>query len=112
MYDEKCLIQSLLDHPDRDRLTLMEGQAFICQRVTEMIKENSHLSMSCVQIDWFYGKIIERGEKMSNKDRWIFRSSDQIFLNDSALRAMVRSKIRFNNSRLGVHETMSIEKSL
>lgn len=74
IYDEKRLIQTLLDRPDRDELTLNEAQAIVCQLVTEMIKENSHLDMSCVQIDWFYGK-----ENTLKKKRMFFFFIFKIF---------------------------------
>ncbi|CAF4175532.1 unnamed protein product [Rotaria socialis] len=54
--EEKRIVNNLLEHPNHEQLTLREAQSFVCQLVTEIIKENSHYNMSCVQIEWFYDK--------------------------------------------------------
>jgi len=79
IYDEKRLIQTLLDRPDRDELTLNEAQAIVCQLVTEMIKENSHLDMSCVQIDWFYDLLIKYSSMIRPFSRWFQDKLDTSF---------------------------------
>jgi hypothetical protein len=55
--EEKRLVQDLLAHPKDSNLTLSEAQSFACQLAMDIIKENSHYEMSCVQIEWFYGNI-------------------------------------------------------
>ncbi|CAF5213733.1 unnamed protein product, partial [Rotaria magnacalcarata] len=52
--EEKRIVNNLLEHPNHEQLTLREVQSFVCQLATEIIKENSHYNMSCVQIEWFY----------------------------------------------------------
>lgn len=47
-----------MDHSNAENLTLNEAKSFVCKLVTEIIKENSHYEMSCVQIEWFYGKFL------------------------------------------------------
>ncbi|CAF0871664.1 unnamed protein product [Adineta ricciae] len=54
--EEKRLINDLLTHPKGENFKLNEAQAFACQLARNIIKENSHYDMSCVQIEWFYGK--------------------------------------------------------
>jgi hypothetical protein len=39
-----------------NELNLNEAQSIACQLVMNIIKENYHTDMTCVQIEWFYGK--------------------------------------------------------
>ncbi|CAF1107258.1 unnamed protein product [Adineta steineri] len=52
--EEKRLVTDLLNHSKNEELTLNEALSFTCQLVTNIVKENSHYDMSCVQIEWFY----------------------------------------------------------
>ena len=54
--EEKQITHSLINHSKTDQLTFHEAQSFACQLVFDIIKENFHFEMSCVQIEWFYGK--------------------------------------------------------
>jgi hypothetical protein len=51
--EEKQIVNNLLDH---EELTFHKAQSLACQLVMNIIKENFHYDMSCVQIEWFYGK--------------------------------------------------------
>ena len=56
VHDEKRIISCLLEHPNSENLTLDDARSAACQLVTEIIQENSHVEMSCVQTEWFYGQ--------------------------------------------------------
>lgn len=51
--DEKRIVEMLVE---RDDLSLNEAQSIACKKVMEIIRENSHVEMNCVQLDWFYGE--------------------------------------------------------
>ncbi|CAF1675674.1 unnamed protein product [Rotaria magnacalcarata] len=68
--EEKRIVNNLLEHPNHEQLTLREVQSFVCQLATEIIKENSHYNMSCVQIEWFYDFLLNHPEIVSKYSNW------------------------------------------
>jgi hypothetical protein len=52
--EEIQIVNTLLE---REELNLNEAQSIACQLAMNIIKENYHMDMSCVQIEWFYGKL-------------------------------------------------------
>ncbi len=54
--EEKQIVDGLLDHPQNEQLTFNEALSFACRLVIDKVKENFNYKMSCVQIEWFYGK--------------------------------------------------------
>jgi 5-formyltetrahydrofolate cyclo-ligase len=55
-HEEKRIIDDLLERSEKDQLTFGSAQSLACQLVTDIIKEKFDYEMSCVQIEWFYGR--------------------------------------------------------
>ncbi|UJR14905.1 hypothetical protein I4U23_001889 [Adineta vaga] len=80
--EEKRLINDLLTHTKAENLTLNEAQSFACQLARDIIKENSHYDMSCVQIEWFYDFLLNHPEIVSKYSHW-FNEDIQPIMDDS-----------------------------
>ncbi len=60
--EEIQIVNTLLEY---EQLNFNQAQSIACQLVMDIIKENYHTDMSCVQIEWFYGKF--NLKKISNR---------------------------------------------
>lgn len=54
--EEKQIETGLLEYPNSDQLTFKEALSYVCQLVMEKMKENFQYDMTCLQIEWFYGR--------------------------------------------------------
>jgi hypothetical protein len=75
--EEIQIVNTLLEH---EQLNLNQAQSIACQLVMDIIKENYHTDMSCVQIEWFYGKFNLKKKNFKSKINFcIDRFSSQSF---------------------------------
>jgi len=92
--EEKQIVNSLLDH---DQLTFNGAQSFACQLVVDIIKENFHYDMSCVQIEWFYDFLLSHPEIVSKYSHWFNEDikpviDDSIYFKQCQLKNMIQKK--------------------
>ncbi|CAF4369450.1 unnamed protein product, partial [Rotaria sp. Silwood2] len=76
--EEKRIVDNLLEHSKQEQLTLDEAQSFVCQLATEIIKENFHYDMSCVQIEWFYDFLLNHSEIILKYSHWLNKDIEAI----------------------------------
>ncbi|CAF1356785.1 unnamed protein product [Rotaria sordida] len=95
--EEKQIVTNLLDHPKQEQLTLDEALSFVCQLTTEIIKENFHYDMSCVQIEWFYDFLLNHSEIILKYSHWFNKDielvkDDPIYLKQCQLKNMIENQ--------------------
>ncbi|CAF1472394.1 unnamed protein product [Rotaria sp. Silwood1] len=76
--DEKKIVNNILDHSKQEELTLDEALSFVCQLVIEIIKENFHYDMSCIQIEWFYDFLLNHPDIILKYSHWFNKDIEVI----------------------------------
>jgi len=92
--EEKQIVNSLLDH---DQLTFNQAQSFACQLATDIIKENFHYDMTCVQIEWFYDFLLNYPEIINKYSYWFNEDikpvlDDSIYFKQCQLKNIIQKK--------------------
>jgi len=105
-YEEKRIVNGLIDHTKSERLTFDDAQSYACQLVMEIIKENFNYQMSCVQTEWFYDLLLKHPQVLFKYSHWFNTTNDLgpmpttddiIDLKQWQLKSMLHSQQEVNN---------------
>ncbi|CAF5058644.1 unnamed protein product, partial [Rotaria sp. Silwood1] len=92
--DEKKIVNNILDHSKQEELTLDEALSFVCQLVIEIIKENFHYDMSCIQIEWFYDFLLNHPDIILKYSHWFNKDIERKTLSPSTDKSSKRSSVK------------------
>ncbi|CAF5111767.1 unnamed protein product [Rotaria sp. Silwood1] len=95
--DEKKIVNNILDHSKQEELTLDEALSFVCQLVIEIIKENFHYDMSCIQIEWFYDFLLNHPDIILKYSHWFNKDievikDDPIYLKQCQIKDIIQNQ--------------------
>ncbi|CAF3644340.1 unnamed protein product [Rotaria sp. Silwood1] len=106
--DEKKIVNNILDHSKQEELTLDEALSFVCQLVIEIIKENFHYDMSCIQIEWFYDFLLNHPDIILKYSHWFNKDIERKTLSPSTDKSSKRSSVKRQKTKSThgwVHQT-------